>query len=106
MKTMVADNEVFAIRDGESTTILEERPTEGRFIAVMARSVFMPDGPRSLQRRSDGAPVEMAAILSCQINTDGEWQWTQLSPPTKENIGDLLFDSGAEKDKWYYAAIK
>lgn len=99
------DNEVFALRDNELMQLFTKRP-EGRFIAVMARSVEMPDGPRSPVRTADGAPVEQAAILGALWNYSQQcWQWTQISPPSKERIGDLIFDSGASKDCWYYLAI-
>jgi hypothetical protein len=101
------DNEVFALRDSEQVTIVEDRPAKGRFIAVMARSLEMPEGARSVARPSDGAPVEQAAIVACEWNnTFQSWQWLAVSPPTKERIGDLLFDSeGVVKDRWYYATI-
>lgn len=100
----VAINEVFAIRDGEMTTIHEQQPESGRWIAVQARRVMMPKGPCQQVRQTDGAPVEQAAIVACQLS-EGKWQWVTLSAPTKETIGDLLFDGNAERDTWYYAAF-
>ena len=98
------ENEVFAIRDGEWSSLYEQRPTEGRWFAIQARTVSFPEGPTHPVRQSDQALVENAAIIACQI-VDGKWQWMQLSPPTKADIGDLLFDCNAEKDKWYYLVI-
>lgn len=98
------DHEVFAIRDGERVELTNVRPNQGRWLAVMARSVEMPDGPKVPVRTCDSAPVEQAAILACEMNRSRHaWQWLQISPASKEIIGDLLFDSGAEKDRWYYA---
>jgi hypothetical protein len=108
MKT--TENEVFALRDGELLTVFGEEPSEvqdvpsGRWICVMLRSVDFPDGPVCPFRESDKATVECAAVLACQ-KVRGEWQWIQLGAPSKENIGDLLFDANAERDKWYYLEI-
>ena len=105
-KMLVCTNEVFALRDGESVTVVTEQPTSGRWFAVQARTVSMPDGAQSPIREADGKPVEQAAIIACQQNMEGLWQWMQLSPATKENIGDLLFDGNAEKDVWYYCVVE
>ena len=102
--TKVVENEVFAIRNGERTTIVAEQPTSGRWLAVMARSVSMPPGERHPFRHSDQMAVEQAAIVACQM-VDGKWQWVQLSPPSKEAIGDLIFDSNADKDRWYFVTF-
>jgi hypothetical protein len=104
MSKKIVENESFALRHGEQYKIIDIKPIKGRWIAIMAQSVQFPFGPYAKARQSDGAPVEQAAILACQM-VDGLWQWLQLSPPTKENIGDLLFDSGADKDAWYYLEI-
>lgn len=104
--TVSLDNEVFALRDNESIQLFTERPDFGRFIAVMARSVEMPSGPRSPVRAEDGAPVEQAAILACGWGFENQcWHWMQISPPSKERIGDLLFDGGADRDRWYFLLI-
>jgi len=100
------DNEVLALRDNERILLSSERPEGGRFIAVMARSVEMPEGPRSPVRAEDGAPVEQAAILACEFGHEQQaWHWMQISQPSKERIGDLLFDNAADKDRWYFVAI-
>jgi hypothetical protein len=100
------DLEVFAIRDNESIRIVQTRPERGRWIAVMARSIEMPDGPRSPVRESDGAPVEQAAILACEFGERQQsWHWQQLSPASKEIIGDVLFDNQCEKDRWYFLVV-
>lgn len=100
------DNEAFAIRDHERVQLVTERPSGGHYIAVMARSVEMPPGDRSPVRPADGARVEQAVIVACEFGRKNQcWHWVKLSPPTKEFIGDLLFDNGAEKDRWYYAEI-
>lgn len=100
------DNEVFALRNSESIRVQEEKPDSGRFIAVMVRSVEMPDGPRSPVRSMDGAPVVQAAIVAAEWSpTNGNWHWLCLSQPSKEFIGDLLIDANAERDRWYFAVI-
>lgn len=101
----VIENEVFALRNGEQYTINDRPPMSGRWFAIMARTCYMPDGPKHLVRQSDNAPVESAAVIACQM-VDGKWQWMQLSPNTKESLGDLMFDSNAEKDTWYYITIE
>jgi hypothetical protein len=103
---MSLENEVFALRGNESCRLFEEKPDSGRFIAVMARSVEMPPGPRSAVRDSDGAPVEQATIVAAEwIDKRQCWIWSRLAQPTKEFIGDMLFDSSAVIDRWYYLLI-
>lgn len=97
-------NEVFSLRSGERVEVFFEEPADGCSLALMARSLSMPPGPRWGVRQSDGAPVEDAAIVAAQ-RVDDLWQWVQLSPPTKEYLGDLLFDNDAEKDRWYYLLV-
>lgn len=104
MDKIIAENEVFAIRNGEIMTTADKEPTSGRWLAVMLRSVEFPDGPVSKVRPSDGAPVERCAILACQ-KVKGEWQWCALSAPSKELIGDLFFNANVDRDKWYYLEI-
>jgi len=72
----------------------------------MARSIEMPDGPRSKLRVCDGAPVEQAAILAAEFSHENEcWHWLQISPPSKERIGDMLFSNAADLDRWYYLSV-
>lgn len=104
MKKLDLTNEVFALRHGEHLQGFLEEPETGDWIAVMLRSVEMPSGPRQEKRKSDGAPVEMCAILACH-KVDGAWQWLQLSAVSKEVIGDHFFDSNAPKDVWLYLQI-
>jgi len=100
------DNEVFALRDNESFTFFAEPPGFGRALAVMARTVEMPPGNRSPVRPCDGAPVEQAAILACEVRgADGSWCWCQIAPASKEVIGDWIFDHGLKKDCWYYMLV-
>lgn len=100
------DNEVFAIRDHESVQLFTEPPEFGRYIAVMARSVEFPPGPRSEVRTADGLPVESATIVAAEFGARHQsWHWVRLSAPTKEFVGDQLFDNGCEKDRWYYLLI-
>ncbi len=102
----VLDNEVFALRDNEQIQFFADLPSSGRVLAVMARTVEMPPGKRSPVRTSDGAPVEMAAILGCELRGDDPaWHWCQIAPASKEVIGDHIFDCGLEKDRWYYMLV-
>lgn len=99
-------NEVFALRNGESVRFFEGTPPAGadRVLAVMVRSVLMPGGERKpVDHR--GRAVEQAAILACEQTPNG-WAWVPLSAPTKELIGDLLFDVlRAEPNFWYFLAV-
>ena len=100
------DLEMFALRDNERFQFYDEHPGDGRVLAVMARSVSMPEGAKSKERACDGAPVEAAAILACEIGAaSGEWHWVQISPTSKEVIGDRMFDNGLEKDRWYFMLV-
>lgn len=104
-KTRTVGQEAFAVRNGESVTLQNARPDEGRFIAVMARTMLgFPDGEAHEKRRTDGAPVENAVICAAQLR-DGEWRWMALAPLTKEFFGDLLCEIGAERDTWYYVTF-
>jgi hypothetical protein len=103
----ILDLEVFAVRDGETVQFSEERPTHhGRWFAIMARSVEMPPGNRSSVRWIDGEPVEQCAILAAQLGRlETAWQWMQLSPPTKERLGGMMFANNLERDRWYFVSI-
>lgn len=99
------DLEVFALRDNEQLQLFKERP-QGRFVAVMLRSVEMPAGARSPVRDSDKAPVVQAAVLGCEWSAKAQhWQWIQISQPSKERIGDKMIDDGCEPDVWFYLSI-
>lgn len=100
------DNEVFALRNNEVIQLFTGPLDSGRWLAVQARSIEMPTADRTKVRACDGAPVEQAAIVACEWNPEhGGWQWVPLSSPTKERIGDHLFDSGASRDVWYYLLV-
>lgn len=100
------DHEVFALRDNEQFAVQEGRPIKGRWIAVMLRSVQLPEGPHVATRHCDGEPVEKCAVLAAEMNaTRQAWQWMQIAAPSKERIGDLLLEASAERDRWYYLVI-
>ena len=107
MNNSILHFDVFSLRDGEVLQLCNEPPKcGGVWLAVMARSVSMPPGPYKTVRDIDGQSVEMAAILAARIGkSHGEWLWEQLSPPSKEFIGDFMFEQGAEKDRWYYLLL-
>lgn len=107
MSNQLLDLDVFSLRDGEVLQLCIERPKcKGDWLAVMARTVSMPPGPHRATRDMDGEPVEMAAIIAARVGkTHGEWVWQQLSPPTKEFVGDFMFEQGAEMDRWYYLLL-
>ena len=106
---MNLENEVFSIRDGEKLFLWDGPPHHygKRFIAVMARSVEMPEGPKASVRASDGAPIESAAILAAEFQHQNQcWQWLQLSPCSKEHIVDMMFNNHCELDRWYYLSFE
>lgn len=98
-------NEVFALRPGEVIYGQSERPTEGKWIAVMLRTVDMPEGERHPTRPLDNKPVEQCGVSACAI-VDGKWQWLALSPPTKEVVGDYFFDGNWPRNEWLYLVVK
>lgn len=105
-RTRILSFDSFTLRDGERMQLSSERPGKGRYLAVMVRSVSMPAGEKANVRPIDGAAVEQAAILACEMNSNGQWLWCHLSPPTKEVIGDFLFDDcKIDRDKWYYLTL-
>ena len=106
MNPRILDLDVFSLRDGEVLQLCAEPPAHGDWLAVMARSVTMPPGPHRASRDLDGEPVEMAAIVAARKGkVHGEWLWQQLSPPSKEYVGDFMFEHGAEPDRWYYLLL-
>jgi hypothetical protein len=102
----LVENEVFALRDGEVSELWDTPPVhKQRWFAVQLVNVQMPEGDYQKHRQTDGAPVEMTAVVACQINTEGLWQWMYLSPATKEQIGDLLVNNRVDRDRWYYISV-
>lgn len=103
---MRVTNEAFALRSGEVVRVSDTEPeARWRYLAVMLRTVTMPPGERQPERQTDGAKVEQLAILACE-RVDGKWQWVQLSPPTKEAIGDYMLDScECDQDKWHFLHV-
>lgn len=106
MATTILDFDSFTLRDKEVMQLCDERPTcGGTWLAVQARSVSMPPGEVHPVREFDGEPVEMAAIIAAQWIASKGWIWVQLSPPTKEVVGDYLFEQQVELDRWYYLLL-
>ena len=102
-------NEVFALRMGERLSLHRREIDAAKaghcVLAVMLRSVDFP-GPMEPRRQTDRAPVQQCAILAAQRSADGLWQWCPLSTPSKESIGDYLFDiAKPPQDEWFYLAI-
>lgn len=98
-------HEQFALRDNERIRQVESHTDDACCIGVMARTVQMPDGERQAVRPEDGAPVEQAAILGVE-RVEGKWQWLPLSQPTKEILGDLIFDNNLPRDEWIWLVIE
>ncbi len=101
----IVHNEVFAVRDGESTMLHVERPDVNepcRWIAVCTVAVTLPPGEYQSECW-DGSPVELAAVIAAQLDPlSQKWKWVALSPATKEFLGGMIFDAGLPKGVWYY----
>lgn len=92
--------DVFALRRGEMMWLWPEYPrVKGALVlAVMARTVEPPPGPR--------AEIHAAAIVAARKDADGRWVWVHLSPMTKEDIGAYIFDEcEIDFDRWYYLEV-
>lgn len=102
---MNLEYEVFALRDNETIKLTDYKPTDGTVLAVQARSCSFPPGAFE-ETSASGLPVEKAAIIACQwMQRQQKWFWIHLASVSKERIGDMLFDSGAALDTWYYLSI-
>lgn len=111
MTSMNITHEAFSLRDGEYLTLSSETPeTNDVWLAVMLKTVPPMPGTMKYKRDIPGmsdAKVESVAVIAChQRMHDGLFVWAQLSPQTKEIVGDFLFDSGASLDKWHYVVIQ
>ena len=104
----------FTFRDGEHFHLYTVRQPDSSQpplkYAVQLRSLDFPDGNYRTFRDCDGAEVVNAAVVACQwVKRDDEdgsgWQWMQMSPVTKELVGDVLIDSGCAVDTWYYMEV-
>lgn len=97
-------NAVFEFRSAECHTVTSERPTEGLWFAIQARTVKFPEGPRRMQVQ-DGGSVEEFAVVTCILNENGEWEWLALSPPTKQALEHSLHHNQAPRDVWLYCIV-
>lgn len=98
MTTRVIIHDAFALRGGERVQLRIEGVGAEDTMAVMVAPVPALPEP-SLAMTPDG-PVEQFCVIGAEIH-NGLWQWMQLAPSTKEVIGDVLFESGLERGKWY-----
>jgi hypothetical protein len=96
-------NEMFAIRSNELMTIVNEQPTEGRWIAVQLTYSQLPGEAAE----HGGFPISLPfGVIAAEIDSQEKWYWIHLSPTTKEFIGDLLYRSDCTPGLWYYATIQ
>jgi hypothetical protein len=81
--------------------VFEDEPTEGIWWAIKAVPASFPGEHHT--ETLDGMPVESAAIVACEKRDDnGLWVWCYLTPAAKRLFGDMIFDNGLEKNRWYY----
>ena len=106
MKT-IEIHECFSLRDDECLELLHaEEVSKRRCVGVMLHDVTPLPTP-SLSNRNDGEPVEAVAVLACsRRRSDGLTVWVTLAPQTKELIGDLLFNRGVERGRWYWVVVR
>lgn len=102
MKEPFIIGDAFAIRGGEQVQLRLDG-IQGERIAFMCAPVPPLPSP-SKEQSFLGQPVEQFCVVGAELH-NGKWQWMQLAPDTKELIGELLFDSGLERGKWYGAII-
>lgn len=90
--------DAFSLRTGERVQLRIDGIGEGDTLAVMCAPV--PSLPSPSATENSRGSVESYCVVAAQL-TRGKWQWMQLAPDTKECVGDILFDSGLERGKWY-----
>lgn len=83
----------------------EAEPDSGPWIMVRVLPCAMPPGPRATYRDTD-KESEQYTVVACRLNSDGQWVWLHLSSQTKEALGDLIFDHGLDRDRWWHALIE
>jgi hypothetical protein len=99
-------NELWALREGETMELSETEPTEGEWFAVRVVPVALPGKPVAPYRNLPNTASEQCAIIGAEKNSLGEWQWLNLSPGTKERLGDWLIDvCHVERDRWYFVTL-
>lgn len=84
--------EVFSLRDYEKVVIYKYDTGEDDLIAVMLRAVEFPTGKKD------------HLLAACKKDTTG-WYWLNLSPPTKDAIGNLMSTVSAQPERWYYVKV-
>ena len=90
-------NDGFALRGGERVT-LRELCEQDRYAVMVAPVPPLPE-PRC-EVSAGGAPVEQFCVVAAEFN-NGRWQWMHLLPDAKGVVGDILFDYGFERGKWW-----
>lgn len=101
-------NEVFEFRPGERPVLypsIDDVPEGAEWRAVRLAACEMPPGDRANYRNTCNESAQFI-VTGCWRNPAGAWQWVHFAPNTKEMIGDLIFDSGIDRDRWWYMAIE
>lgn len=98
----ISVNDGFALRGGERVS-LREFCEQDRYAVMVAPVPPLPE-PRC-EVSHGGAPVEQFCVVAAELN-NGKWQWMHLMPDTKGVVGDLLFDYGLERGKWWGMVVK
>ena len=85
--------DAFTLRQGERISVaVGERVDETPYIVMLARVPLLP------------SPSHPAAAPLCVIAAEwwrGQWQWMQLSPDTKEAIGEAMEKHGCAVNVWH-----
>lgn len=102
--------ELFSLRDGEAFAIYEQEekvPSTGVSIAVQLVPIREFPTEDYDDKAYNGEPVCFRAVIAARRQAiTGLWQWVQLSPITKERIGDLLHNEmEAKSNTWYFCHI-
>lgn len=99
----VTCNDPFAFRCGERIHLRTSGVDRDDRLAFMCAPVPPLLDP-ACKQSFRGPPVENYCVVGAEL-VNGKWQWLRIAPDTKELIGDLLFDHGLERGKWYGAII-
>jgi hypothetical protein len=111
---MKFNQDFFTFRDGEHFHLYTVRQPDSDQpplnYAVQLRTLNPPPGPRRTKRDCDGVEIVNAAVVACRwVERHDEqgsgWQWMQMSPLAKEQVGDVLIDSECPYDIWYYMKV-
>lgn len=99
---------ILETRPSDHFELLEEVPTEDAENVYALALLHTPSFPGD--HHPEGEPFAVVCALQ-YVTDDGEcageylWGWVHLGPETKEELGSMMKDGGADCNRWYYLRI-